>query len=172
MSCRHLNINFKENGDVEYHFFRHHSEYKLYKYIIEYPFDKIEIIGGQDYNHDNFKIFKMSNGYALLAWDKVKENNSARGINYLKRDYLKKMQHSNGSFTFRYIDEINIKASKTGDTFSLWLHTPFSNISAIKEKSMAIFNGVSYKPRELSEIVFRESGVLKVDWELEILHNK
>jgi hypothetical protein len=171
MSCRHLNISFKENGDVEYHYFRHHSEYKLSKYIIEYPIEKIQIIGGQEYDEDNFTISRMSNGHALLEWDKVKKDNGARGINYIKKDYMKKLKLPDGSFTFRYFEEIKIKASKPNDTFSLWLHTPFSKMSAIKNKSTAVFNGLKYKPGELSEIVFRQSGILIVDWELEILRD-
>lgn len=172
MSCRHLSISFKENGDVEYHYFRHHSEYKLSKYIIEYPIEKIEIIGGQEYNEDNFSISRTSNGYALLEWDKVKEDKGARGISYIKKDYMKKLKLPDGSFTFRYFEEIKIKASKPEDRFGLWLHTPFSKISAIKKKSTANFNGKIYKPRELGEIVFSQSGILVVDWELEILKDK
>lgn len=169
MSCRHLSIIFRENGDVEYNYFRHHSEYKLYKYIIEYPFEQINIIGGKDYNKDNLKYKRMSNGYALLEWDKVKENGVGRGISYIKKDYLKKLQQPDGSLTFGYIENIKIKALMPGDTFCLWLHFPDAKISAIKKKSTAVFKGVNYKPRELSEIVFKETGILKVEWELELL---
>jgi len=173
MSCRHLNIKFYENGDVEYNFFKHHSDYKLYKYQIDYPIEQIEIIGGQDYNSDNFKMTKMSNGFALLTWDKLKEDkHGARGITYKKKNFLKKIEQSDGTFTLKYFEKINIKASLQEDRFGLCLHSKFSNISAIKNKSTAIFNGVTYKPRNLCEIVFDESGILEVDWELEIQKNK
>lgn len=173
MSCRHLNITFKENGDVEYSFFKHHAEFKLYKYQIDYPIEMIEIVGGQDYDIENFKFIEMTNGFALLSWDKLKEDEyGARGVTYIKKKFLKKFEHSDGTFTFKFYENISIKAPKQGDTFSLWLHTPYSNISAVKKLSSATYNGTKYQPRELSEIVFNKSGILAVDWELEILKKK
>ncbi len=98
MSCRHLNITFKENGDVEYDFFKHYSEYGLCKYIIEYPIDKIEIIGGQYFNSDNFKILPMSNGFTMLEWEKIKDK--ARGIKYIKKNYLQKLYQYSVHFKY------------------------------------------------------------------------
>ena len=163
MNCRKLTISFKENGDVEYAFFRH-SKYKLYRYLIEHPFELVEIVGGQDYDKDNFKMQKTPEGYMLLTWDKMLSNNGARGITYIKKQFLKKENEH-----LIYKENIKIKCDKPGDRFALWLHSPYSNISALKNESTAVFNGRTYKPRELSEIVFRESGILKVNWKLEIL---
>lgn len=170
MACRHLNIIFLENGDIEYHFFKHHSEYKLYKYEIDYPFENVEIIGGQDFNIDNFKTIKTNNGLTLLTWDKLKESiNGARGINYLKKNYLQKIEYGNRNYSYKYIEKIQIKVPEPGDSFVLYLHGINRSISAIKRKSRARFNNIQYQPRDLCEIVFNTPGILEIDWELELL---
>lgn len=63
MACRHLNIRLLETGDVEYDFFRHHNKMMLHRYLIEWPADKVEIIGGQCIEDHNFRISCTKEGF-------------------------------------------------------------------------------------------------------------
>lgn len=169
MTCRHLNIDFLENGDVEYHFFRHHSEYTLYRYEIDWPANQVHINGGQCLNEHNFRRSTLSNGHLLLEWDKIpeKETQLGRGINYIKQHFLKPVPAE--PHLWQYQEDITIKPD-----FWFYLHSPNKRINAIKNRSTATFVStsgqiLSYKPRELTERRFRTAGILKIRWVLETL---
>ncbi len=169
MDCKHLNIDFLETGDVRYRFFRHHSEFMLHRYLIEWPAKKVEIIGGQCLRDHNFRSSVTASGFLLLEWDRVLEEKTGfgRGVDYIKRGYLKRPL--NEPTLWHYREKVNIEPD-----FGLWLHSPRERISAIKCRSTAEFTGTDgcrkcFRPRELTERVFHEAGVLDIDWTLEVL---
>ena len=165
MACRHLNIRFLDSGDVEYNFFRHHSKTMLYRYLIEWPAEQIEILGGQCLKDHNFRRSVTKDGFLLLEWDRVPD--LGRGVNYVKRGYL---THPSGEpELWQYSEQFNIKLD-----FSLHLHSPWERINAIQRRSTARFCGIdgherSFLPRDLVECVFRSGGVLSIHWILETL---
>lgn len=169
MACRHLNIRFLESGDVEYRFFRHHSETMLHRYVIEWPAEQTEILGGQCIEEHNFRRSINQEGFLLLEWDKVPESETGlgRGIDYVKRGYL--MRPVNEPTLWHYREKFRIKPD-----FSIWLHSPFECINAIKRRSSATFQRTTghiqtFSPWDLSRCVFNEPGLLSVDWILETL---
>lgn len=169
MACRHLYIDFLENGDVKYEFFRHHSKFMLYSYLIKWPAEQIDIIGGQGLEDHNFRRITTPDGFLRLEWDKVSEAETkvGRSVDYIKRGFLKYL--SGEPALWGYSERINIKPD-----FSLWLHSPYERLNAIQRRSTAVFFGKdgqeqNYRPRELSQRVFNQKGVLKVNWTLELL---
>ena len=169
MACRHLSIKFLETGDVEYCFFRHHSAMMLHRYVIEWPAKQIKILGGQCLEDHNFRRSVTPEGFLLLEWDVVPEamTGLGRGINYVKRGYLRRPV--NEPTLWHYREEFRIKAD-----FSIWIHSPFERINAINRRSSATFRRATgdtqvFCPRDLSECVFREPGLLSVDRILETL---
>lgn len=169
MACRHLNIRFLETGDVEYHFFRHHSKTMLHRYLIEWLADQVTVLGGQCLEDHNFRKSVTTDGFLLLEWDMVQEAETGlgRGVDYVKRGYL--THPVDEPALWHYREQFSIKPA-----FSIWLHSPFERINAIQRRSNAVFRraqgGIqNYWPRDLSECVFQEPGVLTVDWTLETL---
>lgn len=169
MACRHLNIHFTETGDVDYNFFRHHSKTMLSRYLIEWPSDQVEILGGQCLKEHNFRTSVTAEGFLLLEWDKLLESETGlgRGVKYRKKGFLQRQTNEDKLWSYR--EKLGIKAD-----FSLNLHSQFQPISAIKSRSSAIFRSgtglvKAFLPRDLSEAVFHESGELEVDWVLETL---
>lgn len=167
--CRHLQIEFLESGDVKYGYFRHHDHTRLCRYLIEWPADRIEILGGQGLYEDHLRQTVTPSGFLLLEWDKVSTpgSKSGRGIDYIKKGYL---QHPpNEAEVWHYREQFNVKPD-----LSLALHSPWRRINALASRSTAFFQdkdgrAQSFRPRELIEYVFRKPGVLFVDWQMETL---
>jgi hypothetical protein len=167
MACRHHKIRFLETGDVEHHFFRHHSNTMLHRYLIEWPAEQVDILGGQCLEDHNFQRSVTKDGFLLLEWNVVKEAESrlGRGVTYVKRGYL--TRPANEPTLWHYKEQFRMKPD-----YAIWLHSPYDCISAIKQRSIAVFESTSgkarnYHPRDLSECMFREPGLLSVNWILE-----
>lgn len=169
MACRHLTIHFLDSGDVRYSFFKHHSEIMLHRYLIEWPAACVEILGGPCLEDHNFRRSVTANGFLLLEWDRIPEVETGlgRGVDYVKKGYLARPLNEPELWSYR--EQFNIKPD-----FALWLHSPWERINAIQQRSTAQFRSIggyerSYLPRELSECVFHDPGVLTVEWILETL---
>ena len=169
MTCRHFTVTFRENDDVEYHFFRHHHEYMLSKYTIDWPAAQVEILGGQCLDDHNYRTTTLPNGHLVLEWDRIPESTTklGRGVHYVKKNFLTSILWP--APRWQYHEDFRIKPD-----FSLWLHSPYERLSAVRNESTAIFypntdQPISYPPRKLSERVFRVPGTLRVRWVLELL---
>lgn len=87
----------------------------------------------------------------------------------IKHGYLK--QISSTPVLWRYCERFNIKPD-----FSIWLHSPWERINAIKSQSHAVFIDMdghkeNLSPWQLKERIFRKAGVLDIKWTLEVLEN-
>lgn len=171
MACRMLTIHFCEDGDVKYDFCRTHGQTLLYRYLIEWPSEKVVCPRQEAFRIHNFRMSVTEKNYVLLEWDKVRENqtHSERNFYYYKKDKLSRVDKE--PFLWRYTERIKIKPN-----FYLRLHTPFDRINALSQLSHATFQSASgqirkFRPRELANIQFSdEPGVLTIDWTLETLY--
>lgn len=139
--------------------------------MIEWPADKVDIIGGQYVSEHGFKKTITTQGFLLLEWDQISESATVagRGISYMKIGYLR--QVSEKPELWKYKETFMVKPD-----YSLWLHSPYERLNAIGKQFSAIFIAENkckknFYPRELSEWVSHEKSVLIVDWTLEVLAN-
>lgn len=159
-----LNITFKENGDVHYHIkIYEFNKYDTFSHIVDFPKDSIELL--DDESIDPIYISELPNGKSL-----IEISVSTRDINliYIKKGFLKEIDNNH----FKYTEKIDINLLENSSYFALKIHTPYSYISALRNKSFAKFNGVLYAPGEISPIILRQSGIMEIDWELEIIEER
>lgn len=143
MTCRHMYITLLENGDVEYRYFRHYSRYKLHRYLIEYPAERVIIQACPDVETDNFRRTVTADGFLLLLWDKVEEGSCGpRGeLRYTKVGLMQVLQESPRLLHYQEAIRIKAESSSSEDfgTFELCLHGPNRRVSAVKSRSTAVF---------------------------------
>lgn len=163
---RKLIIDFARNGDVDYVFERHSGAKPLSSYVVEYPADRVLIRAGFNVDLERVRRETTSEGYLRLRWDDPGTQDWDRQeLQYTKQGMLESLRLHPP--LWRYTERIRVKAP-----LGLWLGGPGGVLSAVKGRSSACFissqKEMPLKPRELSEIVFRENGVLAVDWLLEL----
>ncbi len=161
---RKLCISFRTDAHVEYRFQR--NERALSSYIVEHPADCVEILEGTE---EGYQTEVTPEGWFKLVWNR-KNFDGWSCVNYLKTDKLHRRKLGEREVFF-FSEKIRIKAEPY---FCLWLGGPNGPLSAIKEHSRAVFYGTNgglteFRPRELTEEVFRASGTLHIDWYLELI---
>jgi len=163
-----------------------------------YLTDKITLLDGQNVHTADFRQSARTSNQLTLEWDKTPETQWAkdtRVIEYEKVGFLGIV--SQNPLRFAYSENIPIKASED-NCLHLYLHGRDKQISALKAQSHAFFLPASrgyihccqaflrlgryecweqncepnvqvpLKPTQLADIKFYASGVLQVDWLLEI----
>jgi hypothetical protein len=162
-----MKITFKENCDVWYEIRRSKYDFEIFSHIVDYPINKIDI----DDIDSIYPVYKseMQDGRTLIE---IKGSPSEINLKYVKKEFLKPVNRSDGKRTMRYYEDIEIDLSENQTEFCLNVHSPFSYISAIKNNSTAKFNNYSFAPGNLSPIFLKQSGVMNIDWELEIMEEK
>jgi hypothetical protein len=167
MHIEQLKITFKENSDVHYFFQIKKLDSEVIKHIIDYPIDKIEI----DDDDSLFPLLtsKLPNGNTLIEID---EDTSIIYLKYIKKGFLQNVTAEFNTVNLRYYEKIEINLTEKNQSFWLSIQSPFSYISAIRKKSTALFNNQYYAPGDLSPFACKESGILEIDWELEIIQEK
>ncbi len=162
-----MKITFKENCDVWYEIRRSTYDLEIYSHIVDYPINKIDI----DDIDSIYPIYKseINDGKTLIE---IKGSPSEINLKYVKKEFLKLVKRSDGKTSMRYCEDIEIDLSENQNEFCLNVHSPFSYISAIKNNSTAKFNNYSFAPGDLSPIFLKQSGVMKIEWDLEIMEDK
>ncbi|MFZ4593915.1 MAG: hypothetical protein ACOYOF_06640 [Verrucomicrobiaceae bacterium] len=164
----------------------------LSRYLVEHPADKVSVTGGQELTNHGYRHSVTPEGYLLLEWDRIREEETrlGRGLNNVKHGRMERIQGHPP--LWRYTEQFKIKWVAPGDTFELRLHQPNDRISAVKAMSRAEFGmnshgrlvtqeyrknkwhkgcpgfAMAMTPAQLSGAVFHCSGTLQVDWVLEL----
>ena len=199
---RELQVHFLENGNVRYRFCRRGFPHRISTYSIDYPTDKIILHEGENVHTADFRQSARTTNQLVLEWDKTPETQwtkDQRVIDYEKVGFLNII--SPGPLSLAYRERLSIKASEDS-CFHLFLHGRDRRISALKAQSQAIFLSASrgyihccnafvysgryvcweesfgasvkvhLRPTQLADAKFHASGILQVEWVLEIDESK
>lgn len=159
-----MRVYFQENGDVWYEIQLREYHLEVYRHIVDYPADLIEI----DDIDSIFPVYKSSlpDGRTLIE---IKQDPDHIDLKYVKKGFLTKEKNSEDKVIFRYRENINIDIAEDQTRFLLQIHSPYSYISAISKLSTAKFNNQFFAPGNLSSIFLKQSGTMEIDWTLEIV---
>ncbi len=162
-----MKITFKENGDVWYEISVSKFDLEIFNHIVDYPINKIDI----DDIESIYPVYisELSNGKTLIE---IKGSPSEINLKYVKKKFLKKEIINDDKVVLKYCENIKIDIDESHSWFCLKIHSPFSYISAIRKLSTAKFNKYSYEPRDLTQITLKQSGIMQIDWYLEIMEDK
>lgn len=163
-NIKRMKITFQENCDVWYNIYI--SEYNLetFSYFIDYPENKIEI---DDFD-SVYPIYKSktADGKTLIE---IKENPILINLKYIKKGFLKKEIVDENKTVLRYREDLQVDVDENQSQFWLQVHSPYSYISAIRKLSTAKYNNQFFAPGDLSSIILKQSGIMEIDWKLEII---
>lgn len=159
-----MNITFKENCDVWYEIRQLEFDLDIFSHIVDYPINKIDL----DDIDSIYPIYKseLPDGKTLIE---IKGSPSEINLKYVKKEFLKNEIDSENKIILKYCENIQIDISENLTEFYLNIHSPFSYISAIRKLSTAKFNNYSFAPGDLSPIFLKQSGIMEIDWTLEII---
>ncbi len=161
---KNINVTFKENGDVWYEIRLSEYDLEIFNHIVDYPINKIDL----DDIESIYPIYKseMPDGKTLIE---IKDSPSEINLRYVKKEFLKKQISSENKTIMKYCEKLQIDVAANQNEICLHIHSPYSVISAIRKLSTAKFNNYSFAPGDLSPIFLQQSGIMEIDWTLEII---
>lgn len=157
-------ITFKQNCDVWYEISQDEFKSSVFRHIVDYPINKIELN-----EIDSIYPIYMSELTASKTLIEIKEYPKRINLKYTKKEFLKKESNSENKILLKYSENIHLEVSDDIAEFCLLIHSPYSYVSAIRKLSKSKFNNRFFEPGDLYPIFIKKSGTMEMDWTLEII---
>jgi hypothetical protein len=165
-SVRKLSVVLRASGDVEYEFHRIGGKVPLVRYKIDWPAVKVDVVEGGTSPVGDIRCSQAADGSAELEWARG-AGVAVRGVRYVKRGFLVPIPGESGRWSYR--ERFGIKPE-----LGIWINVRTDELRVLGGRATAVFEReagapLSLSPHELSERVFHEAGVLRVDWVVEMV---
>ncbi len=124
---------------MDYRFLRTSADGNLTRYLIAYPAERVSVHGGENLSCDNFRSAITREGHVQLTWERGA--GERRGVDYSKIGFLDAVQPE--PLLLRYREKIRIRNEKQPSLFLLKVHDRNQRLSAVAERSQAVFHCTS-----------------------------